>query len=263
MREAKRAVICRLFILTRLITQRGAVVVERESVITVVNVDTPRNERPGGCARFPHKPGTQRLFVVAIGVVATQEIVIHKAIILIGLIAHAIPGVITDRARDHPTHTERTVVSGIQPEACRVIRGGRFGDHVDEPGQGVGPVERPLGAPQDLYLLHVEERRGSSDAAHVDAVDDETNRRIQRFRKLTALSDATNLDKPPAGRAAGKVDVWCLRQHFFQVVHDRAAIVRADDRHASGQRIDTRVAEVGSDQYLFDHVICLCHRQRG
>ena len=101
---------------------------------------------------------------------------------------------------------------------------------LDQAAERVRAVARALRAAQHLDLLDVEQRGDHADAAEVDLVDQEADRRIGRALVLLELADSAQLEVARARAGAGPGQRRKLRQQLLEV-HDAGLVHRRPSEH--------------------------------
>ena len=208
------------------VRQRREAVVDRERVVAVVEIGVQQREvRAPAVLRFQPELEPRRRLVAAVRVVAPEESVLAEPV--------------ADRALEHGAPGALRGVAGRQcaagggargPEAIATERhlglqlAHRHGIarlDLDEAAERVRAVARALGSAQHLDLLDVEGRRDHADAAEVDLVDEEADRRIRRALVLLEFADAAELEIARPRACAGPGKRRQLRQEFLEVNHGR------------------------------------------
>ena len=241
-------------------------IVDREGVIAVIDVDEHRGEAEFECVGGrPACPRTQRVLVVAVGVVAPEEGVATKAVAGVVLCDEAQRDATgrVDRAADHATGAPRAVVT-CGRLATQLESGLRIaGTHTDDPGERIGAVGRALRAAQHLDLLDVEGRRRHRDTREIDVVDQEADRGIGRPLVLVEFADATQLEIAWPGGARRPVEVRHERHHILEMLQpcvDDGPL--RQDRDARRQHVGGRIAQARSDDQHLVEILRARNRHR-
>jgi hypothetical protein len=231
-----------LHVLARLIGLGRARIVDRPGVVAVVDRDVQHRQiDPQVLVRLVAPAAAHRRLVAVVGVVSMQVGVGVEAVADVALRGDAKRRVERrDRSGDHRAIGARPVVARTEFDPSAELIGGRFALDDDQSGERVRPVDRRLRAAQHLDPRDVEQRRGGTESAERDVVEDEPDGGIRCALVLLQLADAANLEVTRPRRVAGPVEVRHQRQHVLEMLFaGRAQGVRAEHGRAAGE-LDVR-----------------------
>ncbi len=173
-------------------------IVGRENVVAVVEIRVH-----GGCIDTPRLGqiesdlAADRGLAALVGVVAVEERVVAEAV-RIEALRDETPGGFTAARTERPAGLRTCAPKPVL--AChRLCRERRRGLRIarvelDQAGERIRAVARALRPAQNLDLLDIEQRRRHADAAEIDVVDQESDRRVGRALVLLELADPAQLE---------------------------------------------------------------------
>ncbi len=193
-----------------------------ETSVAVVEVGVQECEvGPPGRILSKAKLEARSRLVAGVGVVAAQETVAAESVAG-RMLQHRAPcprerAAVGQRPPGRDAGGPQPVVADRYFAVERPLGDGVARLQLDEPAERVRAVTRSLRAAQDLDLLEVEQRGDHADAAEVDLVHKETDRRIRRALVLLEFADAAQLvvARPRARARPGQRRQE--RQQFLQV----------------------------------------------
>ena len=205
--------------MARLVRQRCPRVVEGERVIAVVQVDSGQRQVDVPVLADRHGQfGAAGQLIAPVVVVRAEIGVVIVAITLELLYRKPELTLVSQGSRHHQLRSPGIKVARTEPQRGPEGVLGFVCFQMDESGQRIGAVAGSLGAPQDLYLINVQQRRGGAHATVVYIVNEHPNRRVEGLYELAALANAPDLEEPGPIGTGGKVDVGQCPQHFFEML---------------------------------------------
>lgn len=248
-----------LAVAARLVGESAAVVVQGEGVEAIVDIGVQQGQVEGvGVPRQPAQAQAGPAFVAVVGVIAVEEVVLVETVALVLMYRDAVEqAVLHQGAGARQSQGVAVVVAdpGLQAQA-RLSLGGGTAD-ADQARQGVGAVQRTLGAAQDLHLFDVEQAAGGAETAEIHAVHQEADGSVQRLLVLAALADAAHLEEARPGGAPGEVQIGNRVEDVFQVV-GRALAHGLGADHAGARRLVEQggIPQAGGDNDFFQGLGC-------
>ena len=157
-----------------------------------------------------------------------------------------------ERTAERDAARQGIVAARRQLHATFAFRRRQRALHVDESRQRIGAVAGALRTAQHLDVLNVERRRNRADAAEIDIVDQEADRRIRRALVLLEFTDTANLKVTRTMAVSRPVQVRDHVDQFFEVLHRQLLdFIGIECRHTRGNLARRTLAEVrGDDDFL-------------
>ena len=253
-RQAEGAEHALLVVGAGLVGTGAPVVIEREGVVAVVQVDQAEIHVE---ARVVRKVDAQLAapgeFVEVVRVVGIEMDVVDVAVACVRRQRGAEGDRVGKRAAVRCAETPHAEIAGFQSKAPGRLMFGRVAAQRNESRQCVGAVEVALGTAEHFDLLDIEQRRNAPDPAEVHAVDEQPHRRIQRLGELAALPDTPNLEESRPRSAVGQIQVRRRRNHLLEVRSVALTNERfIEHRHAGRHVLDFRFPQVPVDDDLVD-----------